>query len=732
MRFITKGVFRILLMSVLLLFSACCARQDGAVIDDMAHARIGVLLGSSSDTYITKNYPDNKIVRLESTVDLLSAIKAGSCDVALASEGTAKVAVANDKEIKIIGESDHVSYLSVAFRKGENQLVSSFNDYLAEIKADGTLDDLISRWRTDNVAEVRIPDLGKEPEGEPIVLGTTGLVIPHSFIADNSYQGLDVELVLRFGRYIGRPVKIKSMNFSALIPSLKSGDVDIIANNIMVTEERAAQVSFSDAYIVEKNLLLSIRNADDDVAEYESLEDFRGGNIATISGYSCEEQLNNDFSDSNVMLIDTEADLIQALISGQADVILLDGHVIKYHLHNLDGVKILEEPYSVEDAGFAFNKDSGKELVESFNEFLSQLKSDGTYDEIYDKWINNAHSADMPDLPLIKEGTPLRVGTASTIPPMSFIQNGELCGFDIEMMTRFADFIGRPIEFTDMNFSALIPSLVSGHQDVVASCLNITPERAESVLFSDPYYLCPALIAYYDPDSVSSGSDTGIFEGIAMSFKRNVIDEDRYLLILDGLKVTALIALFAILMGTLLGAFICWMKMCRFKLLNGFADLYISIMRGMPVLVLLMIMFYVVFAGTGVQATFVAVLTFALNFAAYVSEMFRTSIESVDRGQTEAGIALGFTPLKTFVNIVLPQAFKQVLPVYKGEVISLVKMTSIVGYIAVQDLTKAGDIIRSRTFDAFFPLILVSVLYFILAWVFTLVLDQIGKKMIKG
>src|SRR5262249_1338792 len=106
-----------------------------------------------------------------------------------------------------------------------------------------------------------------------------------------------------------------------------------------------------------------------------------------------------------------------------------------------------------------------------------------------------------------------------------------------------------------------------------------------------------------------------------------------------------------------------------------------------------------------------------MNFAAYVSEMFRTGIEGIDKGQKEAGIAMGFSPLQTFAFIVLPQMVQRTLPVYTGEFISLVKMTSVVGYIAVQDLTKASDIIRSRTFDAFFPLIMVTVLYFVIAWV---------------
>ncbi len=142
-------------------------------------------------------------------------------------------------------------------------------------------------------------------------------------------------------------------------------------------------------------------------------------------------------------------------------------------------------------------------------------------------------------------------------------------------------------------------------------------------------------------------------------------------------------------------------------------------------MVVLMLVFYIVFAAVDVSPVFAAVLAFGMNFAAYVSEMFRAAIDSVDQGQKEAGVASGFTPPQTFFYIVMPQAVRQVLPVYKGEVISLLKMTSVVGYIAVQDLTKAGDIIRSRTFDAFFPLIMVAILYLLLAWGLTWLLDQV-------
>lgn len=189
-----------------------------------------------------------------------------------------------------------------------------------------------------------------------------------------------------------------------------------------------------------------------------------------------------------------------------------------------------------------------------------------------------------------------------------------------------------------------------------------------------------------------------------------------------------LISILASIFGTMLGAGICYMRLSKRLLLRLPARVFIDILRGMPVLVLLMLIFYVVFASVDISPVLVAVVAFGLNFAAYAAEIFRSGIEGIDKGQTEAGISLGFTRTSTFIYIVMPQMIQRVLPVYKGEFISLVKMTSIVGYIAVQDLTKASDIIRSRTFDAFFPLVMVAVLYFAVSWVLIQLLDFIERR----
>ena len=212
------------------------------------------------------------------------------------------------------------------------------------------------------------------------------------------------------------------------------------------------------------------------------------------------------------------------------------------------------------------------------------------------------------------------------------------------------------------------------------------------------------------------------------SFTNNLIAEDRYRMILDGLQVTLLITLCAAVLGTLLGGLICWMRMSRRRWLQQVAKVYIDLMRGTPVLVLLMLMYYVVMAPLDATGIVVAIITFAMNTAAYISEMLRTAIQGIDRGQTEAGLALGFTQRQTFFKIVLPQVVKAVMPVYQGEIISLLKGTSIVGYIAVADMTRASDLIRSRTFDAFFPLIVTAIIYFLMAWLIGLLLQSLVQR----
>ncbi len=462
-------------------------------------------------------------------------------------------------------------------------------------------------------------------------------------------------------------------------------------------------------------------------------EDLRGRVLAVPSSTVQDIYVEEHYPDIRLDRFDTEADMMLSLQQEKCDGAIMDDVICYALVRKTEGVTILpDSPVPPCQMGVVFGKHNA-ELCKQFNAFIAQLKANGELQQIMERWIKHFDTAEMPNLPLPTKGEPIRVAMEPCTEPIVFIKNEKIAGFDAELIQRFSVYINRPVEIVEMEYDSLIASTTTGKADMAASGILITDERAESVLFSDPYYDSHSRVAVLtknaDASIIAENAGTqslGIWGTIKRSFVRNIIEERRYMLLWDGLKVTVYISFFSALLGTLLGAVICYMRMSRCKICSSFARIYIDVMRGTPVLVLLMMMCYVAF--TQFDNTPVAIITFAMNFAAYVSEMFRTSISSIDKGQTEAGIALGFSPVRTFYHIVLPQAVRRVLPVYKGELISLIKNTSIVGYVAVADLTRASYIIRGRTFDPFFPLLMVALMYFLIAWLFTYILDRIGNK----
>jgi polar amino acid transport system substrate-binding protein len=216
---------------------------------------------------------------------------------------------------------------------------------------------------------------------------------------------------------------------------------------------------------------------------------------------------------------------------------------------------------------------------------------------------------------------------------------------------------------------------------------------------------------------------------IRESIVSNLLVEDRWKMMLEGLGVTVQVSVLSILFATLAGALICLLRMSRNRWVRGTAKRYIELMRSLPLLLLLLVLFYLVLASSGLNEIQIAVVCFSMYFGAYFSEIFRSGIEGVDKGQWEAGAALGMSRVQVLRRVVLPQALLRVLPMYKNQVVTLIKGTSIIGYVAIMDITKTSDIIRSRTFDAFFPLLLTALIYLVLSGLAGLGLDAIGKRL---
>lgn len=461
--------------------------------------------------------------------------------------------------------------------------------------------------------------------------------------------------------------------------------------------------------------------------------DLTKAQIGVMTGSTGEQLAHQKFPDADIKSFDEIMDAVTALQSNQIDaVVTAYPTVIHISKHNPD-LRFLPEPLDNEKTAIAIRK-GDDELLAQVNEILTGLENDGTLADMRRRWFKMETTPyEEVAITLPKSGKPIKVGVNAAREPFSFVdKNQKVTGHDGELAYRIAAKMNRPLEFNDMTFSALLPALQSGKIDMIITGMTATDERRKTVNFSRSYFDNAQMLLVKKTEAAQNDQktgDSGVIKGIADSFYNNIILENRYLLILDGLKTTVVISLLSVLLGTLLGGIICFLRMCRYKVLNAAARAYISVLRGTPVLVILMLIFYVVFASIDISPVLVAVIAFGMNFAAYISEVYRIGILGVDRGQTEAGIAMGFTKAKTFFYIVLPQAVRQILPVYKGESISLVKMTSIVGYIAVQDLTKTGDIIRSRTFDAFFPLIMVAILYFAISGILMQVVGYIEYKL---
>lgn len=454
--------------------------------------------------------------------------------------------------------------------------------------------------------------------------------------------------------------------------------------------------------------------------------DIANSAVGAMTGTTGEMYIREHYPKATIQCYDDIMDAVAALQSHKLQyVITAYTTALKVANKNPD-LYLLPKEFTDEYAAIALNK-KNPELLNQVNNVLEKFKKDGTLDQIIKRWIRKDGSPyEKSSIPKVSTGKPIIVAIAANREPMCFISNNQIVGLDCELIERIAYELGRPVQYYDMKFSALIAALESGKADLVISNMTATNERRKVVNFSEGYFVNPqVLLTVKDKSTTETKINSTFISRFKESFYNNIILEKRYMLLWNGFKTTFLIALLAAVLGTILGAFICMMRMSKSKVLRIVAKIYIDLLRGIPQVVLLMLMFYVILAPLNINGVSVAIFTFALNFAAYVSEMFRTSIESVKKGQAEAGIAMGFSKMKTFIYIVLPQAVQRVLPVYKGEFIALVKMTAIVGYIAVQDLTKASDIIRSRTFDAFFPLIMVAILYFVLAWLLTFFLDRV-------
>lgn len=460
-------------------------------------------------------------------------------------------------------------------------------------------------------------------------------------------------------------------------------------------------------------LLLLVGCGREALPRIDSAAQLRGHYVSTQTG-SVFDQLLAQYVPGAKPYYDTNMpNAVQSLKMGKCDAILCDEPVARELIRTSGGIRILSK-VAPDRYAYVFSKENAA-LCEEFSGAIRALKADGTLAAIEARWFGADESAKQPpaELPTGEGRGVLVAADDPAFRPFSLMKEGRHAGYDVDVIAECCRRLGYGLRFDAMEFASVLPAVVTDKAQLGFSGISVTEERRRSVLFSEPVYEGGTVLLVRD--AAAEPARPGLLAGLAASFRSTFVEEQRWQMILRGLGVTLLIALCSVLSGTLLAMLVCALRRSRLRALSLPAQLYIALMRGTPIVVVLMILYYIVFQGLSVDPVPIAILGFALNFAAYSAETFRSGVAAIDPGQVEAAQAMGFSRLQIFFCITLPQATRHALPVYKGDVISTLKSTSVVGYIAIQDLTKMSDLIRSRTYEAFFPLLTTALIYLALA-----------------
>lgn len=453
---------------------------------------------------------------------------------------------------------------------------------------------------------------------------------------------------------------------------------------------------------------------------YQTLDELAGKRFAYVNGSVYNQNVQARLEGTTEDFYPSLAECVAAVEAGKADAAVQLSYCCQLAINRRPGtVALLPEPVTEVSEGFFFPK--GSPLTEQFNELIARFGEDGTLAQLEEKWVAGDESGKtLPEQDWDAPNGTLTFATSGVIEPFSYAgEGGAAKGYDVELALLIARELGYHLKVTTIPMDSIFAAVDSGKADF-GGTLTQTPERAAACDFSDTVMPTTISVIVKSQEGGVAQGDESLSTSISESFHTTFVEEDRWQLILSGLGVTVLISVCAGVLGTLLGYGTVLARRSGMRWLCGLVDGYQAIMGGVPLVVVLMVLYYVVFGSKSVSGELVAILAFTLAFGSTAGSTMWTAVRGIDDIQEETGLALGYTAKEVFGKIIFPQARQQFAPQLMGQFVSLVKDTAIVGYIAVQDLTRASDLIRARTMDAFFPLVSTAIIYFLfcrlLAW----------------
>ena len=740
--------------------------ESAAQLNDPQYT-IGYEEGQSSATLLLNLYPKANLKSFTDHVVAYEALRQGKIDAFAFEILQMQLAIDEGlKDVRImkepLGDTIDVAVGISLVSKIEN-LEAKINEFIESLRQDGTMEDMRHRWF--DLGDESMPDIPK-PEHPTlhIKIGTSGLVPPYSYFKDNKLNGFDIEFSKRFALWMNADFEFGVYDYNSIVAAAASGDIDCIVANLNVTKERKERIKFSipisrviNGFMVQESrydgrALVKSDSAMKDVPprfrkwhlKYNSIADMNKNENLVLgmqTGFVfVDKETRRMLPKAEIKYYKSTPDMAYMVANGKLDGFINDEPVIRYAALENPNLAYIHADFEPMDIVIVFPKnEKAKALRDEMDEFIDKMHLSGMLDSIDNIWLGEDEEKKVVEFPKAKPGMPtFKMATSAVNPPFEYIKNGKIVGYEMDLMARFCKEKGCGLEVHDVAFESVILGIETGMYDFAAATLSATPAFKEKNYLSHAIYVSECVMAVQVLDKITSAAkteddspavDDGFWASLKLSFERTFVREDRWKLVAQGVGVTIFISILSGILGSLIGFGFCMLRLSRRQYANMFALGYIRLLQGIPSVVLLMVLFYIVFARTGLDGVWVAIIGFGMNFGAYAAEIMRTGILAVDKGQMEAALALGYTKPRAFFKIVFPQAAHHFLPVFQGEFISMVKMTSVVGYIAILDLTKASDIIRSRTYEAFFPLIMTAIIYLIIIWILTRVLTMLQHRL---
>ncbi|MDO5441930.1 MAG: transporter substrate-binding domain-containing protein [Bacillota bacterium] len=722
----TLKTILLMLLTCSMVLGLCCACGNEeetyySSADELATKRISIWQGFTYEGFIKEHYPSAEYYYFGDINLMYEALQSNKVDAFAYEECFQSFAKKDGLNISKLEDLKYPTKYGFIYSDKEKSktLLNQMNEYLAKVKKSGELAVLQEEWlfsgETKEAPEINTWDTSA---GE-VIVSTPASQVPFHYLYNGEFSGYEAALLTKFCEEYKYKLTINIAQWDAMLADVQTGRSDIGVGCIEMSDYHQEAFAMCDSTF-DGNFVLYVKANPANEPMYTK-EELEGKVAAGLTGSIDDFVVENTFKDYVIDHYQTTNDALYALSIGKADYAISGIGVINEVIKKMEGITYLKEPAYNQHLCAIFNKEDAKsqKLLKEFNEYLAQAKESGELNQINSKWNTYLSEGELMERSF--SGEEINIAIYPFEVPYSFMKENEYYGIEIDIANAFCEKYGYTPNFVSMDFSALLPALMSNKCSIGIANVAYTEERAKSVDFSEPYIDVPLHFVVRTKGTTSKS----LTEKLKTSFYRTFIEENRYEMFISGIITTLAITISSAILGTVLGFAIYMLCRKGNKLLNVFFDIFSRLMIGLPMVVILMILYYIIFGHSDLSGTIIATVGFTISVMLAVYSDLKVSVKAFDKGQIEGAYAIGLTDVQTFFRIILPQALQTFLPAYKGNIIGLINGTAVVGFIAVQDLTKMSDLIRARTYEAFFPLLATAIIYLILGALLTSIVKKV-------